>query len=353
MTTKALAPHDLNAAPSQDTGTFKSGCFSSLLSEAQEEEGEEQAALAVKYEAKIAKAKAAAAAKKAEVQKAEAQKKAEAEEAKAETRKAERFNEVMARGWQKSLDDVHAAEERKRAEDNARAETLGLVAAMALEREFKDEDLAQEMDVEEAAALGKLQAEQAHAAAASERVVSSLAQELAAEAEAESKDADALSAEVAARWQKAEAKGMEISEKRLAQTWKDVEVEAGQINGGVSIMLYLPELIKFSTAVAGKGTIVVEAEASAPQVYTDLAGVKVKRKPASLRKRIDVFPAGAYAALEAADLQEDYDSSTGYLRIDVPLRRAATDSGKRSSLLLRLTRKLKGRSSQGAADFKE
>ena len=85
--------------------------------------------------------------------------------------------------------------------------------------------------------------------------------------------------------------------------------------------------------------LVVEAEASAPQVYTDLAGVKSKRKSASLRKRIDVFPAGAYEALEATDLKEDYDSSTGYLRIDVPLRRVATNAGQRSSLLLRETRK--------------
>ena len=298
-----------------------------MLSEAQEEESEEQAALSAKYQAKIAKAKADTAAKKIEAQ------------------KAEKFNEVMARGWQKSLDDVRTEEESKRATENARTETLGLVAAMALEREYKDEDFAAELDAEEAAELGKIRVEQAQAVAESERVVGSLAHNLAAEADAEAKEQEALSAEVAAQWQKAEAKGMELSEKRLAQTWKGVEVEAGQIDGGVSIMLYLPELVKFSTAVAGKGTLLVEAQASAPQLYTDLAGVKVKRKPASLRKRIDVFPAGAYAALEAADLKEDYDSSTGYLRIDVPLRRASAGSSQRSSILLRLSSKLKGRSS--------
>ena len=323
MTGSPLASRDVNVAAAPFPAGFKRGGFSSLLSEAQEEESEEQAALSAKYQAKIAKAKADTAAKKIEAQ------------------KAEKFNEVMARGWQKSLDDVRTEEESKRATENARTETLGLVAAMALEREYKDEDFAAELDAEEAAELGKIRVEQAQAVAESERVVGSLAHNLAAEADAEAKEQEALSAEVAAQWQKAEAKGMELSEKRLAQTWKDVEVEAGQIDGGVSIMLYLPELVKFSTAVAGKGTLLVEAQASAPQLHVDLAGYSsAARKPASLRKRIDVFPAGAYAALEAADLKEDYDSSTGYLRIDVPLRRASAGSSQHSSLLLKLSRKL-------------
>ena len=129
--------------------------------------------------------------------------------------------------------------------------------------------------------------------------------------------------EFAARLQLAEQKGMEISERRLKQQWRDVEVEAGQIDGGVSIMLYLPELISFSTSVTGKGgsSILVEAKASAPQTTAQVTGVKApKSKPPTLKKRIDVFPSGAYAALQPSELREDYDSSTGYLRIDVPLR---------------------------------
>ena len=147
---------------------------------------------------------------------------------------------------------------------------------------------------------------------------------------------------------------MEISERRLKQQWCDVEVEAGQIDDGVSIMLYLPELISFSTSVTGKGgsSIMVEAKASAPQTAAQVTGVKApKSKPPALKKRIDVFPVGAYAALQPSDLREDYDSSTGYLRIDVPLR-PADGSAKtgRSGLLLKFTRKIFG---HGRAEAKE
>ena len=48
--------------------------------------------------------------------------------------------------------------------------------------------------------------------------------------------------------------------------------------------------------------------------------------------------------LEPSELREDYDSTTGYLRVDVPLKPAGVDAAEgtpaRGSILLKLTRKI-------------
>ena len=225
---------------------------------------------------------------------------------------------------------------------------LDLFQQRAASREFKDEEMAIDMDAEEGHKAELLKLEQKRAEFVSAAVAPALQQQLREEAEREAEERNARDASVAKEMQLAEAGGMKEAERLLKIQWRNVKVEAGQIDGGVSLMMYLPELISFSTSVTGKGgsSILVEAKASAPQTAAQVTGVKApKSKPPTLKKRIDVFPSGAYAALQPSELREDYDSSTGYLRIDVPLRSAdETTITNRGGLLLKFTRKIFGHS---------
>lgn len=329
-----LARRDVNAP---DVASPKvhhaAGCFGSLLADACEETKQER--LRENAQAKGCDER-------------------RVEQRKVKQSKDARFNEMMARGWQDMYKEKFEREEAARIEENTRNDTIGMVAALKLEREFKDEDMAIDMDAEEGHKAELLKLEQKRAESESAAIAPDLQQQLREEAEREAEERDARDASVAKELQLAEAGGMKEAERQLKKQWRNVKVEAGQIEGGVSLVMYLPELISFSTSVTGKGgsSIMVEAKASAPQTAAQVTGVKApKSKPPALKKRIDVFPVGAYAALQPSDLREDYDSSTGYLRIDVPLR-PADGSAKtgRSGLLLKFTRKIFG---HGRAEAKE